>query len=123
MMSIATILFVILEHIRDIKDPEHPNTLEELNVVLQELITCDDENSLLTVTFTPTIPHCSSATLIGLCIKVRLIRSLPSRYKASFLFHFVAQFCHFLSFFCKASSLKMYRSQSCLLYTSPSPRD
>jgi metal-sulfur cluster biosynthetic enzyme len=28
------------------------------------------------IKFTPTIPHCSMATLIGLCIKVKLMRSL-----------------------------------------------
>ena len=33
------------------------------------------------VVFTPTIPHCSMATLIGLCIRVRLLRSLPDRFK------------------------------------------
>ena len=29
----------------------------------------------------PTIPHCSQATLIGLSIRVKLIRSLPKRFK------------------------------------------
>ena len=33
------------------------------------------------VNFTPTIPHCSMATLIGLAIRVKLLRSLPSRFK------------------------------------------
>lgn len=33
--------------------------------------------------FTPTIPHCSMATLIGLSIKVKLLRSLPQRFKVS----------------------------------------
>lgn len=31
--------------------------------------------------FTPTVEHCSMATLIGLCIRVRLMRSLPARFK------------------------------------------
>ena len=31
--------------------------------------------------FTPTIPNCSSANLIGLMIKIRLIRWLPKEYK------------------------------------------
>lgn len=31
--------------------------------------------------FTPTIPHCSMSTLIGLSIRVKLLRSLPARYK------------------------------------------
>ena len=41
----------------------------------------DDANSYVRVGFTPTIPHCSMATLIGLCIRVRLLRSLPERFK------------------------------------------
>lgn len=32
----------IFEHIRDITDPEHPYTLEQLNVVEEKLITVDD---------------------------------------------------------------------------------
>lgn len=32
----------IFEHIRDIVDPEHPYSLEQLNVVEEELITVDD---------------------------------------------------------------------------------
>ena len=39
----------------------------------------DDER--LQIFFTPTIPHCSMATLIGLCLRVKLIRSLPKRFK------------------------------------------
>lgn len=34
------------------------------------------------VTFTPTVEHCSMATLIGLCIRVKLLRVLPTRFKA-----------------------------------------
>lgn len=66
----------IFSLIRHINDPEHPHSLETLNVVQPELISM--ENHLVTVRFTPTIPHCSMATLIGLCIRVRLLRSLPS---------------------------------------------
>lgn len=33
--------------------------------------------------FTPTVQHCSMATLIGLCIRVKLLRSLPPRFKVS----------------------------------------
>ena len=71
----------IFDLIRDIKDPEHPNTLEQLNVAQRQLITVDDERGLVTLTFTPTIPHCSMATLIGLSIRVKLLRSLPPRFK------------------------------------------
>ena len=71
----------IFDLIRDIKDPEHPNTLEQLNVAQRQLITVDDERGLVSLTFTPTIPHCSMATLIGLSIRVKLLRSLPPRFK------------------------------------------
>ena len=71
----------IFDHIRDIKDPEHPNTLEDLRVVTEDSVEVDDENSYVRVTFTPTVEHCSMATVIGLCVRVKLLRSLPSRYK------------------------------------------
>ena len=45
------------------------------------LITVDDAASHVHVHFTPTIPHCSMAALIGLSVRVRLLRSLPPRYK------------------------------------------
>lgn len=71
----------IFEHIRDITDPEHPYTLEELNVVSQQLVDVEDKLSRVRVQFTPTVSHCSLATLIGLCIRVQLLRRLPSRFK------------------------------------------
>jgi len=69
----------IFDLIRDIKDPEHPLTLEELNVVSEENITVKGHEAI--VKFTPTISHCSLATLIGLSIQVKLLRCLPSRLK------------------------------------------
>ncbi|XP_057448687.1 protein AE7 [Lotus japonicus] len=71
----------VFDHIRDIKDPEHPYSLEELKVITEEAIELDDQRSYVRVTFTPTVEHCSMATIIGLCIRVKLMRSLPSRYK------------------------------------------
>lgn len=41
----------------------------------------NDAESTVGIEFTPTIPHCSMATLIGLSIKVKLLRSLPDRFK------------------------------------------
>lgn len=87
------------ELIRSISDPEHPNSLEELRVVSTEQIKIGD--NLIVVEFTPTVPHCGMSTLIGiikflpfrdqrgltnpvpsgLCIRVRLLRSLPPRFK------------------------------------------
>ncbi|CAH2255885.1 mitotic spindle-associated MMXD complex subunit MIP18 [Pelobates cultripes] len=48
---------------------------------LEEDEEVNDEDSAVSVEFTPTIPHCSMATLIGLSIKVKLLRSLPDRFK------------------------------------------
>uniref|UniRef100_A0A670Z6M7 Uncharacterized protein n=1 Tax=Pseudonaja textilis TaxID=8673 RepID=A0A670Z6M7_PSETE len=54
--------------IRTIRDPEKPNTLEELEVVSEsgvEVAEIGPGESLITIRFTPTVPHCSLATLIG----------------------------------------------------------
>ncbi|KAG6422284.1 hypothetical protein SASPL_118850 [Salvia splendens] len=72
---------MLLQHIRDIKDPEHPYSLEELKVITEDAIEVDDKQSYVRVTFTPTVEHCSMATVIGLCLRVKLMRSLPPRYK------------------------------------------
>ncbi|KAH9503493.1 Cytosolic iron-sulfur assembly component 2B [Bulinus truncatus] len=71
----------IFDLIRFINDPEHPLTLEELNVVEEAKVKVDDDANSVHIYFTPTIPHCSMATLIGLSIRVKLLRSLPSRFK------------------------------------------
>lgn len=73
----------IYDIIKNINDPEHPLTLEQLNVVSKELISIEHYNVL--VYFTPTIPNCSMSTLIGLLIKVKLTFSLPSLYKITVL--------------------------------------
>ncbi|XP_034484188.1 MIP18 family protein galla-2 [Drosophila innubila] len=73
----------IFDLIRNINDPEHPLTLEELHVVQEELISISDKQNKVHINFTPTIPHCSMATLIGLSIRVKLLRSLPPRFKVT----------------------------------------
>ncbi|XP_069699970.1 MIP18 family protein galla-2 [Periplaneta americana] len=73
----------VYDIIRNIYDPEHPLTLEELNVVEQSLIEVDNAHNVIRVNFTPTIPHCSLATLIGLAIRVKLLRCLPTRFKVT----------------------------------------
>jgi len=75
----------IFDIIRKINDPEHPLTLEQLNVVKKENVKVLDVGNSVVVYFTPTIPHCSMATLIGLCIRVKLLRSLPDRFKVDVL--------------------------------------
>ncbi|CAD5228032.1 unnamed protein product [Bursaphelenchus okinawaensis] len=74
----------VFDYIRDITDPEHPYTLEQLNVVQEELIQVDHERPSMPVVrihFTPTIPHCSLAALIGLMLVIKLQRSLAKNVK------------------------------------------
>ncbi|EDV27144.1 uncharacterized protein TRIADDRAFT_54797 [Trichoplax adhaerens] len=65
-------------------DPELPQTLEELNVVTEDEIfvrNMKQGEACIRINFTPTVPHCSLATLIGLCIRVKLQRCLDQDYK------------------------------------------
>lgn len=39
----------IFDLLRTIKDPEHPHSLEELSVVQEELITCNDVDNYIDV--------------------------------------------------------------------------
>ena len=71
----------VFDLIRNINDPEHPLTLEQLDVVKLEDIGVEDHSGQVKIAFTPTIPHCSMATIIGLSIRVKLLRSLPPRFK------------------------------------------
>ncbi|KAJ1019398.1 hypothetical protein NDA16_004515 [Ustilago loliicola] len=77
----------IYDLIRSIADPEHPLTLEQLAVVNANHITVSHGDNAtnklphVLLEFTPTIPHCSMATLIGLSLRVRLLRALPDRFK------------------------------------------
>lgn len=49
--------------IRSITDPEHPHSLENLLVVSQGQVNIAKD--LVNVEFTPTVPHCGAATIIG----------------------------------------------------------
>ena len=79
----------VFDLVRSVTDPEHPLTLEQLAVVNEEHITVDTGNETtspsVVLEFTPTIPHCSMATLIGLSLRVRLLRALPTHYKLGVL--------------------------------------
>nr|XP_036860064.1 cytosolic iron-sulfur assembly component 2A isoform X1 [Manis javanica] len=57
----------VYDLIRTIRDPEKPNTLEELEVVTESCVEVQEINEddyLVVIRFTPTVPHCSLATLI-----------------------------------------------------------
>lgn len=79
-----------LDLISTISDPEHPLSLGQLAVVnLPDIhITPSpsagaDPNTLtrVLVEITPTITHCSLATVIGLGVRVRLEQALPPNYR------------------------------------------
>lgn len=77
----------IYDLISGISDPEHPLTLGSLAVVnLADIAVSPPSSphsrvSTVTVLVTPTIAHCSLATVIGLGVRVRLERSLPPRFR------------------------------------------
>lgn len=54
-------------------------SLEQLAVVSAPQITVAPGR--VVIEFTPTVPHCGMSTLIGLTIRVRLLRALPTRFK------------------------------------------
>ncbi|KAK4454805.1 hypothetical protein QBC34DRAFT_141439 [Podospora aff. communis PSN243] len=77
----------IYDLISTVSDPEHPHTLGELNVVrLPDIhLTPPRDNprglANVLVELTPTINHCSLATVIGLAVRVRLEQVLPPNYR------------------------------------------
>ncbi|XP_076104107.1 cytosolic iron-sulfur assembly component 2A-like [Mytilus galloprovincialis] len=73
----------IFDLIRGIIDPEKPQTLEDLEVVNEEDVCVyrHDEELWVRLIFTPTVPHCSLASLIGLCLRSKLETCLPERHK------------------------------------------
>ncbi|ODM19883.1 hypothetical protein SI65_04869 [Aspergillus cristatus] len=79
----------IYDLISTISDPEHPISLGALAVVslpdisIKPSLPNVPESPLRTVSvlITPTITHCSLATVIGLGVRVRLEQSLPPRFR------------------------------------------
>ncbi|KAF9764331.1 MIP18 family protein F45G2.10 [Nosema granulosis] len=76
----------IFELLRDIKDPEHSFSIEQLDVIKREYVEISTIKyygvgidvgyplKYIRVIFKPTIPHCSMAGIIGLSIKLVLQR-------------------------------------------------
>ncbi|KAL8995514.1 MAG: hypothetical protein Q9169_004774 [Polycauliona sp. 2 TL-2023] len=84
----------IYDLIASIQDPEHPLTLGSLSVVnlpdISLTLTLPPSTlpttslpamTTVTVLVTPTITHCSLATVIGLGVRVRLEQALPPRFR------------------------------------------
>jgi len=77
----------VYDLIATICDPEHPLSLGSLSVVnLPDIHITSPSNprskiSTVLVEITPTITHCSLATVIGLGVRVRLEQALPPRFR------------------------------------------
>ncbi|KAF9646834.1 hypothetical protein BDM02DRAFT_3099174 [Thelephora ganbajun] len=72
----------VFDLVRFITDPEHKHmTLEELMVVSAPQCSVSNETNRVLIEFTPTVPHCGMSTVIGLTLRVRLLRALPNRFK------------------------------------------
>ncbi|KAF9792264.1 hypothetical protein BJ322DRAFT_1028066 [Thelephora terrestris] len=72
----------VFDLVRFITDPEHKHmTLEELMVVSAPQCSVSNETNRVQIEFTPTVPHCGMSTVIGLTLRVRLLRALPDRFK------------------------------------------
>jgi len=72
----------IFDLVRFITDPEHKHmTLEELMVVSAPQCSVSNDTNRVLIEFTPTVPHCGMSTVIGLTLRVRLLRALPDRFK------------------------------------------
>lgn len=71
----------VFDIVSSIRDPEKPNSLGELDVVRQDLVDIrrreGGERRVVRIGLVPTVPHCSLATLIGLCVRTKLERELP----------------------------------------------
>jgi penicillin-binding protein-related factor A (putative recombinase) len=66
----------ILDLLRTIiRDPEKPNTLEDLLVITDESVQVkpfEENGYLVRIDFNPAVPHCSLASLIGLCLRGKI---------------------------------------------------
>lgn len=62
-----------LQHIRDIQDPEHPYSLEQLNVVSESLIDVSDDKGAVAC-----VPSFTSLTFVSSHVCVHSMLCMPS---------------------------------------------
>ena len=76
--SLSIIKDRIMDAIGSIRDPERPNTLEELGIVCEERVFVEEtpKGYSVKVIWTPTAPHCSFANNIGLSIVYQIQNDL-----------------------------------------------
>ncbi|KAH9519080.1 MIP18 protein galla-1 [Bulinus truncatus] len=76
----------IYDLISKIKDPEKPESLEDLNVLSEsgvKLSRLRGGQILAQIEFVPTVPHCNLASIIGLSIRSKLEKYLPEKLKVN----------------------------------------
>ena len=69
----------ILNHLRNVLDPEHPINIVDLNIVTEDDITIT--NGGITIKFKPTSPFCPMGAVIGLVIKKAIIDATGKKVK------------------------------------------
>ncbi|KAH7673667.1 Fe-S cluster assembly (FSCA) domain-like protein [Dioscorea alata] len=60
----------VFDFVRDIRDPEHPYSLEQLSVLSEDSISVDEK-----------LGRIFMATVIGLCLRVKLMCCFPPHFK------------------------------------------
>eukprot|EP01016_Furgasonia_blochmanni_P009945 TRINITY_DN1416_c0_g1_i14.p2 TRINITY_DN1416_c0_g1~~TRINITY_DN1416_c0_g1_i14.p2 ORF type:complete len:133 (+),score=10.95 TRINITY_DN1416_c0_g1_i14:365-763(+) len=80
MIDDRELITTIYEILAYIKDPEFPNTLEELEVVKEEGISLltNGHIKVVRIEWKPTVAHCSFAMQIGLSMICKLERDMPN---------------------------------------------
>lgn len=66
--------------LQSIRDPEFPYSISQLKVLSPDGVHVDEALSRVSISFRPTIEHCSMATLIGLAIRIKLARHFGPRW-------------------------------------------
>ncbi|KAH6609427.1 hypothetical protein Trco_002773 [Trichoderma cornu-damae] len=89
--EIYVLTLKLLDLISNLTDPEHPVSLGQLSVINLPDIHITPSPALgvpspntivqVTVELTPTVAHCSLATVLGLGVRVRLEQVLPPNYR------------------------------------------
>uniref|UniRef100_A0A6M2E7S2 MIP18 family-like domain-containing protein n=1 Tax=Amblyomma tuberculatum TaxID=48802 RepID=A0A6M2E7S2_9ACAR len=101
----------VYDLIKDIRDPEKPCTLEELDVVCEEEVRVSvekDAYSYVSVTLRPTVPHCHLAAIIGLCVRTKLEKNLPYNFKLDI---FIREGSHTTAAECKSTVITSVTKQ------------
>lgn len=74
---------------KDKKNPELTLTVETWRTMSRHLASlfCGSLNVAIScrITFTPTVQHCSMATVIGLCLRLKLMQNFPPHFKVLIL--------------------------------------